>query len=472
MVRTKIICTIGPAVSSYEQLVRLVDAGMNVARINLSHGSAAESVEVIRLIKMIREERRIPLAIMVDTKGSEIRMGKLREGFISLQARQKILLSRKKIVGDQASFSLTPSHILDGVVVGMECLFDDGSIVAHVSRVDEMGVEIEIQNPGILKSYKKVCFPKLHSPFSSVSIQDEEDILFACENDLEIIAVSFIRSPEQLVAIRELIASRNRSDIWIVAKIEDQLGVENFHSIAKIADGIMIARGDLGVELPLEEIPHLQKKMIAVSIQMAKSVVTATQMLESMIHHPRPTRAEVSDVANAIYDLSSSLMLSGETAVGNYPSETVEMMRKIIEKAEKDCSYRELSLKPKEKRGEIAFSVAYGAIQVAYDVGAKAIFAFTYSGLTAQLLSCFRPEMAILALTLNQKVYHQMAFVWGVIPVQAETVSSFEASFALLSRVAREKKLVSDGDRVVLVTASPFWNRGATNAIIVESVGN
>jgi pyruvate kinase len=355
----------------------------------------------------------------------------------------------------------------------MRLLFDDGYIIAKVVEVSAKGVLLEMENSGVVKSHKSVSIPNAHVNLPAMTEQDISDITFACKNDVDLIAASFIRSADHVFEIQKLLASEGKSDILVIAKIENSLGVQNFDAILQVADGIMVARGDLGVELPLEKVPGLQKMMIRKCLQVAKPVVTATQMLESMIKNPRPTRAEVSDVANAIYDSSSSVMLSGETAVGSYPIETVKMMKSIIHEAEQDFSYRDF-FGHQVALGftDVSTSVSGAAVQTAYSADAKAIFVFTNSGSTARLISKFRPQMPIFAMTPSEKAYHQMAFFWGVIPVKTEETPNVADAIKTLSDFAVKAKILQCGDLVVITTGSPFWIKGATNTIIVESIGD
>jgi pyruvate kinase len=473
MTRTKIICTMGPAVSEYEKILELIDAGMNVARINFSHGTHAEHKKVIQNLKKAREAKKVPLAIMVDTKGPEIRLGDMKNGSIPVQAKQKILLVKKSVVGDDKQISLTPPEVLDDVEPGMRLLFDDGYIIAKVIQVSSKGVLLEMENAGTIKSHKSVSIPNAQANLPAMTEQDVSDIRFACENDVDLIAASFIRSADHVHEIQKLLGSQGKSDILVIAKIENSLGVENFDSILEVADGIMVARGDLGVELPLEKVPGLQKMMIRKCLQVAKPIATATQMLESMIKNPRPTRAEVSDVANAIYDSSSSVMLSGETAVGSYPIETVKMMKSIIYEAEQDFSYKDFFAHQVALGfADVSTSVTGAAVRTAYSSNAKALFVFTNSGCTARLTSRFRPQMPIFAMTTSEKAYHQMAFFWGVIPIKTVTTANVTDAIKTLSSYAIKSKILQNGDLVVIITGSPFWMKGATNTIIVESIGN
>jgi pyruvate kinase len=339
--RTKIICTIGPAVSSYEKILELIDAGMNVARLNFSHGTHADHLQVIQHLKKARKTRKIPLAIMLDTKGPEIRLGKMKKGEVSVKAGQKILLVKEEVEGDEKRWQVTPEVVVDSLKPGVMVLFDDGYVSSKVVERRKEGVVVEIQNPGVLKSLKGVNVPGLNANIPAMTEQDVKDIIFGCKQDVDIIAASFIRSADHVLEIKQLLSDQSKPVILVIAKIENSLGVENFDAIIQVADGIMVARGDLGVELPLKQVPSLQKMMIRKCVHAAKPVVTATQMLESMIKNPRPTRAEVSDVANAIYDSTSAVMLSGETAIGQYPIEAVSMMRAIVQEAEKNFRYEE-----------------------------------------------------------------------------------------------------------------------------------
>lgn len=468
--RTKIICTMGPAVNSYEQILRMIDAGMNVARLNFSHGTHAEHLTVIQNLKKAREERNMPLAIMLDTKGPEIRVGKLKSD-IQLIAKQKILLVKEEIQGDETRLQITPSIVVDALDVGATVLFDDGYICSKVIEKQQGGIVVEIQNMGILKSYKGVNIPGVFLDIPAMTAQDVEDIIFGCMHDVDIIAASFIRSANHVLEIKQLLKKQNKADILVIAKIENSLGVQNFDSIVQIADGVMVARGDLGVELPLKQVPSLQKMMIRKCIQACKPVVTATQMLESMIKNPRPTRAEVSDVANAIYDSTSAVMLSGETAVGQYPIEAISLMRSIVEETEKDFDYREFFHRlPHEDFHDISHSIALAAVKTAYNAKAKAIFAFTTSGFTAHQISRYRPEIPIFALSPNPKIYHQLAFNWGVYPVDPFSTSNLQEAFARTSSFAKKRGEMRDGDLVIVTAGSHFGLKGSTNTMLVESI--
>jgi len=473
MPRTKIICTIGPAVESYEKILALLDTGMNVARLNFSHGTHEQHKKVIEHLKKARETRQVPLAIMLDTKGPEIRVGKIKGDQVSLQAKQKLTLVKENIEGDEKRIQVTPWNAFDKVAIGNLILFDDGYLISQVVKKGAEGIQVELQNAGVLKTHKGVNIPNIEIDLPALTHQDIADITFGCENDVDLIAASFIRSGEHVLEIKHLLQKLGKSDVKVIAKIENSQGVQNFDSIVQVADGIMVARGDLGVELPLREVPSLQKMMIRKCLQAAKPAITATQMLESMIKNPRPTRAEVSDVANAIYDSTSAVMLSGETAVGQYPIETVRMMKEIVEKAEEDFDYREFFYHlSRIDYNDVSSSVALASVRTAYSAKAKCIFVFTSSGSTARLISRFRPEMPIFALTGNHKIYHQLSCFWGIVPVYPFDAKNVQEAFECTSRFALQKKLVHYGDLVVVTAGSPFGVSGTTNMIIVDSIGD
>lgn len=473
MIHTKIICTIGPSVNSLEMITELVKAGMNVARLNFSHGTHEEHLKVINFLKQVRKELNVPLAIMLDTKGPEIRLRKMSHGSAVLQSGQRWQLLKAEVEGDAERASISPPYIIDKLKPGMRVLFDDGYISSRVVEVTNDLAIVEIENGGIIRSGKGVNIPNSSMDLPAVTEKDVEDIRFGCRNDIDIIAASFVRCVDHVLAIKRLLAEEKRSDIQIIAKIENAEGVQNFDSIVQVADGIMIARGDLGVEVPLSQVPKLQKMMIRKCYLAGKPAVTATQMLESMVHNPRPTRAEASDVANAIYDSTSAVMLSGETAVGNYPLETVRMMQSVVLEAEKDIDYRTFfDLHTDLVYHDVPSALTLAAVKTAYSSNAKAIFVFTYSGTTARLVSRLRPGMPIIAMTPIERSYHQMAFNWGVIPILSEECHSLTEAFEIISTFARKQKLVSHGDLVVITAGSPFGVPGTTNMMIVENIGD
>lgn len=471
--RTKIICTIGPAVSSLEKIIQLMEAGMNVARLNFSHGTHEEHLEVINNLKTARRQLKQPLAIMLDTKGPEIRIGKIKGNEVRLQVGQQWLLVREPLEGNEEQVSVNPGYILDQLHGGETILFDDGYIETRAIGPTEKGLLVEVLNGGIIKSGKGVNIPHTSLNLPAMTETDIKDIRFGCKHDVDFIAASFVRSAEQVLEIKALLASENKSDIQVLAKIENSEGVHNFDGIIQVAEGIMIARGDLGVEVPLSQVPALQKMMIRKCYMAGKPAITATQMLESMIYNPRPTRAEVSDVANAIYDSTSAVMLSGETAVGKYPLETVNMMKSIAKESETDFDYRAFfDQHATLLNHDVPSAVTLSTVKAANSSNAKAIFAFTNSGLTARLLSRLRPVQPILAMTPNEKSYHQMALNWGVIPFLSKDCETLIEAFETISHFALETKVVVQGDLVVITAGSPFGITGTTNMMIIENIGN
>ena len=471
--RTKIICTIGPAVGSLDRIIALIETGMNVARLNFSHGTHEEHLHVIHLLKLARKQLGVPLAIMLDTKGPEIRLGKIKGGQIVLVPGHRWRLVKDDIEGDLEQVKITPEYVLDMLEVDDRLLFDDGYIAARVVSVADGSVVIETENGGAIRSGKGVNIPHANLSLPAITEKDIEDIRFGCAQDIDIIAVSFVRSPDHVLVIKKLLADEKKSDIQVVAKIENSQGVEHFDSILQVADGIMIARGDLGVQVPLSEVPRLQKMMIRKCYLAGKPAVTATQMLESMINNPRPTRAEASDVANAIYDGTSAVMLSGETAIGKFPLEAVEVMKAIVLEAEADFDYANLfEQHAKFTYNDVPSAVTLATVKTAYSSSARAIFAFTNGGSTARLLSRLRPPMPIIAMTPNEKCYHQLSFSWGVVPFLSDVSTSFTEAFEAISVFALEKHYVSYGDLVVVTAGSPFGISGTTNTMIVESIGD
>ena len=473
--KTKIICTIGPSVRSYEKILQLIDAGMNVARLNFSHGSPQEHQETIDMLKKARKEKAVPLAIMLDTKGPEIRLGVIKDNYLEVFSKQKILITKEEVLGDANGISIQPSFVLDSLQVGTQILFDDSYILTKVIEISKKGVFVEVENHGIIRSYKGVNVPGIHIDLPSMTEQDIKDILFGCRLDIDLIAASFIRSAEHVLEIKRLLISQEKPEILVIAKIENSLGIQNFDAILQVADGIMVARGDLGVELSLNQVPRLQKMMIRKTRQAGKPVITATQMLESMIENPLPTRAEVSDVANAIYDSTSALMLSGETAAGKYPIQVVQMMKEIAEETEKDFNYQQLFANDSARVFKdivITNSVALASVTTAYNSNAKGIFVFTNSGFSVRALSRLRPEIPIIALTPHSKVYHQLALEWGVTPTLSSAKKNIQEAFIQISNFALEQRIVQLGDLVVVVAGDPFGISRTTNTMIVETIGD
>jgi len=466
--RTKIVVTIGPAVASYEKMIELIHAGMNVARLNFSHGTHEEHERNIANLKRAREETQKPLALMLDMKGPKIRVDKVQGDALSLSPKQRIFLVEK---GDGTAFKI-PFHPIEAISAlrpGMKILFDDGYIIGIVIEVVGQSAEIEIQNAGILKSGKGVNIPGANLPLPAMTKEDLEDLKFGCKLDIDFIAASFIRSADHVLAIREFLSKEGAPHLPVIAKIESTQGIENFDSILEVSDGIMVARGDLGVELDLASVPRLQKMMIRKCCDQAKLVITATQMLESMIVNPRPTRAEVSDVANAIYDGTSAIMLSAETAVGKYPIEAVFCMKQIAKETEKDVLYEGFCNRNAELGSRnISSSVALAAVKTAYGIGAKAIFSMNGD----PFIASFRPKMPVFAIASSEKQYHQLGACWGVIPILYSKDQDAKKVFTFVSQFVLSHGFVSSGDIVVVIANALLGRERVANTMIVEIIGD
>lgn len=471
--RTKIICTIGPSSCDRETMRSMISAGMSVARLNFSHGSYEDHLGVISLLKELREEMQRPVAIMLDTKGPEIRLGEIQGNRVELKKGQRWRLVAEELQGDQEKVTCRPASALQDLSVGDHVLFNDGHIESKVEEILGDEVVVRLLSCGILSSGKGINVPNVKLNLPAVTSKDIDDIRFGCKYDVDIIAASFVRTADHVLQIKKLLSSLERGDILVIAKIENSEGVQNFDDIVQVADGIMIARGDLGVEVPISTVPSLQKEMIRKCYLAGKPSVTATQMLESMINCPRPTRAEASDVANAIYDSTSAVMLSGETAAGLYPVQTVQMMRSIVIEAEKQIDYPNMFLAHSgQVYHDVTSSVTMASVKTAYTSGAQAIFAFTSSGGTARLISRLRPDMPILAVTSVRKRYHQLAFNWGIIPLYTkEKHQDIEHAFRAASALALQQGLIAYGDLVILTAGAPFGMTGTTNMMMVENVG-
>jgi pyruvate kinase len=463
----------GPSVHEVEQMVQLMENGMDVARLNFSHGTQEEHQETIRRLKEARKICDKPMAILLDTKGPEIRTGSVKEKGIEVKKGGRLLLVKEVVEGDEKRLTIRPPVVLDYLKIGTFVLIDNGYIQSRVVSISEEGVLVEFENDGVILSSKGVNIPDIQVPLPTLTEKDINDIRFGCEQGIEIIAASFIRNADNVLDIKRLLAQFNRPEVLVLAKIESTEGVNNFDSILQVADGVMVARGDLGVEVPISQVPRLQKMMIRKCNLAGKPVVTATQMLESMMNNPRPTRAEVSDVANAIYDGTSAVMLSGETAVGNYPQETVKLMKSVIAEAEKDFDYRAyFETYGKAPCSGVTSAITIATVTTAQGLAAKAIFTFTHSGATARLLSRLKPEMPIIAITRSEVAYHQLALSWGVIPVFSEVhYTSGEEAFTDAANWGIANGVVSNNDLVVLTAGSPFLMRGTTNMIIVDRIG-
>lgn len=475
MRKTKIICTMGPATDDDETLRNLMLAGMDVARLNFSHGTHEEALERINRIRRIREELDVPVAILLDTKGPEIRIKSFKNGSVRLKEGEKFTLYTTDVEGDETKVSITYKNLPRDISAGTRLLIDDGLIELEAVSVKSDRIICEVKSGGVVSNSKGVNVPKVSLNMPYMSQKDIDDILFGIEQDVDFIAASFVRTHEDVLEIRNLLNKNGGSEIRIISKIENSEGVENIDAIIKASNGIMVARGDMGVEIPLEDVPVFQKKIIKKTYYAGKVVITATQMLDSMIRNPRPTRAETTDVANAIYDGTSAIMLSGETAVGKYPVETVKTMATIAERTECDIDYvKRLSNNTEfNKKGmDVTNAISHATCTTAHDLNASAIIALTFGGGTAHLISKFRPSCPIIAPTTNQKTRRQLNLSWGVLPITSELRDNSDELFEHAVECAAKTNLLKTGDLVVITGGVPLGMSGTTNIMKVHLVGH
>ena len=473
MRRTKIVCTIGPATNSEEMLTRLVRSGMNVARLNFSHGTHEYHKDTLERIKRVRRREGMPVAILLDTKGPEIRVKDFKDGFAELREGAEFTLTTREIEGTEQAVTVTYAGMSAELSEDNSILIDDGNIELCVKRCTETDVICQVVRGGRISNHKGINVPNVHLDMPFLSEQDQSDILFGIENDVDFIAASFVRCKEDVIALRKFVDYHGARDLRIIAKIENIEGVNNFDEILRYADGIMVARGDMGVELSFERLPGLQKRFIKKCYQSGKMVITATQMLESMISHANPTRAEITDVANAVFDGTSAVMLSGETAMGKYPALAVEVMGRIVTQAENDAfemdAYAGISYEI--DNNDTTNAVCDATCTTARDISAKAIIAVTKSGQTARRMSKFRPVQPIVAATPVEKTFHQLALSWGVFPVLARLQSSSDELLLHAIDCAKQIDAVENGDIVVIAAGIPLDTTGSTNLMRVAVVG-
>ena len=474
MRKTKIICTLGPSTDKANILKELMLNGMDVARINMSHQEHWEHLERINMVKKLRQQMSLPIALLLDTKGPEIRIGKFNTPQIHLKKGQIFTLTTDEILGDETIVSVSFKELAKEIVVGTKILIDDGLICLSVQGISGNSMICEVVNGGVLSANKGINIPGLKLSLPFISPKDLDDIKFAVEQDFDFIAASFARTADDIKHLRNKLSNLGGSHIKIIAKIENSEGVNNIDEIINVADGIMVARGDLGVEVPLEDIPKIQKQLIKKTCAAGKLVITATQMLDSMIKNPRPTRAEVNDVANAIYDGTSAIMLSGETAAGAYPIEAVKMMSSIAAKTEADIDYKKRFFNMKlTKRPTITSATSHATCTTALDLEASAIFTLTESGRTAQFVSQYRPSCPIIAGTSDQTVLRQLNLFWGVVPLLIENeVQDLNQLVEKSVQTASTKNLLKNGDLIVITAGLPLGKLYGTNFLKVHFVGN
>ena len=469
--RTKIVCTLGPASESEAVMAQLIKAGMNVARCNLSHGSHEEHLGRLKTLRKLRKELGIPVAALLDTKGPEIRLKEFKDGGIDLEEGQTFTLTTEDIEGDQERVSITYKDLPQDVQAGAHILIDDGLIEMIVTAVTDTEIKCSVINGGHVSNKKGVNVPNVELSMPYISPKDYKDIVFAVQEDYDFIAASFVRTAADVEDIRKILKEHGGEKIQIISKIENNQGVKNIDEIIAASDGIMVARGDMGVEIPMEDVPVIQKMIIKKVYQAGKFVITATQMLDSMISHPRPTRAEATDVANAVYDGTSAIMLSGETAAGKYPVEAVKTMDKIARRTEQDINY--LS-RLKKADGivdpSITDAISHSACTLAGDLRATAIITVTKSGRTAHAVSKFRPSSPIIAGCIDDKVCRQMNLCWATTPIMIQEEQDASELFENTIAKCQEEKLLNEGDIVVLTAGVPLGISGTTNLLKAQMV--
>ena len=472
MRKTKIICTLGPAVDSEDMIRQLIENGMNGARFNFSHGTHEEQLARLTMLKNVRDQMGASVATILDTKGPEIRIRSFAEGPITLEKGQTFTLTTEDVAGTQEQVSVTYANLHNEVAPGCRILVDDGLIELRVMEIEGRNIRCEVENGGPLSNNKSINIPDVSILLPSLTEKDKSDLKFAADNDFDFIAASFIRKASDVEDIRACLKEYGGEHIQIIAKIENREGVDNLDAIIEAADGIMVARGDLGVEIPAHEVPVLQKKMIKAAINKGKHVVTATQMLDSMMRNPRPTRAEVSDVANAVFDGTSCIMLSGETASGKYPVEALKAMVDIATAAENSVNYwkRFTQRTINTRVDSITDAMTHSSCLTAMDLGARAIIAPTQSGYTARILASYRPACPIVAVCQNDRTCRKLALCWGVQSLLSGFVDSTDRLFSMSVDVARKEGLVQKDDIVVITAGVPIGQSGTTNLIKAQKV--
>lgn len=472
MKKTKIICTLGPASESEKVLSALIDAGMNVARLNFSHGTHEEHAKKIATIKKVREKKRVSLPIMLDTKGPEFRIRTFEKGKVFLKEGDEFTFTTEEIIGNEKIVSVSFKGICEQMFPGDKILLNNGLIIFEVVKVEKPNVICKTVVGGELSDRKSMFFPDKELDMVYLSEQDKADLKFGVEQGVDFVACSFVSRAQDIIDVKNYLkeCGSPEGEIDIIAKIESRAGVKNLEAIVEASDGVMVARGDLGVEVPFEELPSIQKTIINTCRIHGKRSITATEMLESMTKQPRPTRAEISDVANAVYDGSSAIMLSGETAAGLYPVEAVKAMSRIAVQAETNINYIQHIDVSEYNITKLSEAISHSACTLAHDIGAKVIVACTRTGSTAKMVSRFRPMIDIIGMTTDERAYRKLALSWGVTPVMSEEFYSVDVLFHYAKRAAIETGMVQIGDKIVLTGGTPNGKSGNSNLINVETV--
>lgn len=472
MRKTKIICTLGPATDKEGVLEQLVRKGMDVARFNFSHGGHEEHMGRFHALEKIRKETGKHIAALLDTKGPEIRIGDFKDGKIELKKGQTFTFTTREIEGNENQVSITFKELPKDVEIGTRILVDDGLVEMHVQKITDTDITCIVENDGVLSNKKGVNVPGVELSMPYLSERDKEDIYFGVQTGFDFIAASFVRTAADIMAVRNFLKERRCYNINIISKIENAQGVKNIDEIISVSDGIMVARGDMGVEIPQEDVPVIQKMIIKKVYNAGKQVITATQMLDSMMHNPRPTRAETTDVANAIYDGTSATMLSGETAAGKYPVESLETMVCIAERTEKDIDYKKrFSQREVLEKQDVTEAISHATCTMAHDMNAAAVITVTKSGRTARMISKYRPECPIMGCSTKPYICRQLNLSWGVTPLLLEEKQEPFALFEYAVETAKEAGYVEDGDLTILTAGLPLGKSGTTNLLKVQVVG-
>ncbi len=470
MRKTKIVCTIGPSSADENTFKAMCKAGMNVARLNFSHGTHAEHFEKLDMIKRAREELGLPIAIMLDTKGPEYRIKTFKGSKVTVKNGDKFTFTTEDIEGDENCVSVNYEGLADDLSVGDRILVNNGLVIFEVKEISDNDVICEVIAGGELSNRKSMSFPNKVLKKKYLSEQDKEDLLFGIRNGVDFVAASFVSSKQDVLDLKAFLEENGGENIEVIAKIENRSGVDNIEEICEVCEGIMVARGDLGVEVPFAELPAIQKYLITKCRLLGKRVITATEMLESMIHNPRPTRAEISDVANAVYDGTSAVMLSGETAAGKYPVETVKAMSEIVEETEKNIHYEKRFKTSEFKIKNKVDAISHATCGMAIDIGAKAIVVSSMSGMTVRMVSRFRAPTDIIGMATNKAIWYKLALSWGVLPVLSEQFNSSDVLFYHATRAAKDNLPLQPGDLVVLTGGVINGKSGNTNTIKVETI--
>ena len=468
--KTKIVCTLGPACETEEIVTEMVKAGMNVARMNFSHGTHPDHQKRIDLVKKVREKLGLPIAILLDTKGPEYRIKTFKNGKVFLNEGDTFAFSAEDIEGDETKVSVNYKGLPNDLSIGDKILLNNGLLIFEVKETTETDVICEVLVGGELSDRKSMSFPNKTLKQIYLSEQDKEDILFGIKNGIDFIACSFVSRKQDLLDVKEFVKANGGEDIGIIAKIENRSGVDNIDEICEECDGIMIARGDMGVEIPFEELPAIQKKLIPKCRLLGKRVITATEMLESMIKNPRPTRAEISDVANAVYDGTSAIMLSGETAAGKYPVLSVKTMAQIAKNTEENIHYEKRFLTREFKIKNTVDAISHATCGMAIDIGAKAIAVCSLSGSTARMVSRFRPAVPIIGITTSEKAWRRLSLSWGIIPMMCESYSSTDVLFYNAAKITKDALSLQKGDKIVMTAGVTNGQTGNTNLIKVDVI--